>query len=264
LRELKIRNIYYPVNRYQIEPEERRVLDRLADFMLKNPSVELVANSYADSRGSSKHNQAVTDKRSHSVKAYLAGKGVDPSKIRTGSFGERHLVNNCVDGLSCSEAEQQLNRRTEFKVKLQDSIAVSAGLPQGLIQVELPEFTERATEQVESEVQTVYYGFDSYRIESIYYNHLDSTVAALKEHPNLKVKIASFTDSKGSIVYNTKLSKLRSAAVKSYLKSKGIEDSRIITESLGEKSLVNNCADGADCSDEQQQLNRRTEFTIIK
>ncbi len=262
LRELKIRSIYYEFNKHQIGTEEKPILDNLANFMVKNPNAEIVASSFADSRGTSEYNQKITDKRSIAVKTYLAGRGVDISKIKTASFGETAAVNNCTDGISCSEADQQLNRRTEFKVKLQDSTLVSSGLPADSMQINLPENSSEANYGT-YRIENIYYGFDSHTIENIYYNNLDSIAAALKAHPDWKIKAASYSDSKGSIAYNSKLSMQRSEAVKVYLKAKGIDDGRIITSGFGKSNLVKECKSN-DCTNEQQQLNRRTEFLLIK
>lgn len=55
-------------------------------------------------------------RRAESTKAYLVSQGVAPERLRTTGMGERTLLNACADGVSCSEAHHQENRRTEFLV----------------------------------------------------------------------------------------------------------------------------------------------------
>ena len=47
-----------------------------------------------------------------------------------------------------------------------------------------------------------------------------------------------------------------------YIVSKGIDASRLTFTGYGETQLVNDCADGKKCSEDEHQKNRRTEFTI--
>ena len=46
--------------------------------------------------------------------------------------------------------------------------------------------------------------------------------------------------------------------------AQGIEASRIRAKGYGETALVNKCADGVECSEEEHQANRRIEFKVLK
>ena len=72
----------------------------------------------------------------------------------------------------------------------------------------------------------------------------------------------SHTDSRGRDKYNQKLSERRAKATVDYIVSKGIDASRLTYQGYGETRLVNDCADGKKCSEDEHQMNRRTEFTI--
>lgn len=91
---------------------------------------------------------------------------------------------------------------------------------------------------------------------------LDKVVEAATNFPNLRLAIASHTDTRGSSSYNQKLSQSRSDAVKAYLLKKGVAKTAII-ESLGygEEKLTNNCVNGAYCLD---FLHKQNERTLIK
>jgi outer membrane protein OmpA-like peptidoglycan-associated protein len=78
----------------------------------------------------------------------------------------------------------------------------------------------------------------------------------------MTIDIRSHTDSRASYKYNEKLSDRRAKSTMQWLISKGISANRLTSESLGEKELVNKCADEVPCSEAEHQLNRRSEFII--
>nr|MBS9767803.1 OmpA family protein [Flavobacteriaceae bacterium] len=55
-------------------------------------------------------------RRAQAVVDYLVSKGIQRSRLIAKGFGETRLVNKCSDGVNCSEAQHQQNRRTEFRI----------------------------------------------------------------------------------------------------------------------------------------------------
>jgi outer membrane protein OmpA-like peptidoglycan-associated protein len=84
----------------------------------------------------------------------------------------------------------------------------------------------------------------------------------MQAHPDLTVELGSHTDSRGSGNYNLWLAEQRSKSCVYYIKEKGIAADKIIAKGYGEKQLVNACADGVKCTENEHQLNRRTELKI--
>jgi outer membrane protein OmpA-like peptidoglycan-associated protein len=80
------------------------------------PTLELKITSHTDSRGASKYNDWLSEKRVQSTKDYLISKGINTSKLTTESFGETQLLNECSDGVYCPEEKHRVNRRSEFLV----------------------------------------------------------------------------------------------------------------------------------------------------
>ena len=80
----------------------------------------------------------------------------------------------------------------------------------------------------------------------------------------MKINIRSHTDCRASDKYNDVLSKNRAKSTKDWLIKNGISADRLTSEGLGEKELVNKCADDVQCSEAEHQLNRRSEFLIVK
>lgn len=85
----------------------------------------------------------------------------------------------------------------------------------------------------------------------------------MRDNPSLVIELSSHTDSRGAELYNLKLSERRAHAAVDYLVSRGIARDRLIGKGYGESRLVNRCADGVVCSDDEHQENRRTEVEIL-
>lgn len=86
----------------------------------------------------------------------------------------------------------------------------------------------------------------------------------MRQKPLIKIELASHTDSRGSDEYNMSLSQQRAQSVVNYLASKGINKNRLMAKGYGETRLKNKCANGVECSEEEHQVNRRTEFRVIQ
>lgn len=110
--------IYYDFDKSKIRPDAVPVLDSLAELMNKYPGMTIALSSYTDSRGKDNYNQALSQRRAAAALAYLIRKGIVKDRIKADGYGETHLLNDCKNGVKCTEAEHQLNRRTEVVVIL--------------------------------------------------------------------------------------------------------------------------------------------------
>jgi len=110
----------------------------------------------------------------------------------------------------------------------------------------------------------IYYDFDRANIRSDAKPALDDLVTIMQAFPSVKIKITSHTDARGKKGYNKRLSKRRAESVVRYLMGKGIDKSRLQAKGMGEQVMINDCYDGVQCTEEEHQENRRTEFTIIE
>lgn len=89
---------------------------RLMPVLAQNPGVKLEIASHTDSRGSNTSNQDLSERRAQAVVRYLQSKGVNSSLLVANGYGENRLKNRCADGVSCTEREHAVNRRTEFRL----------------------------------------------------------------------------------------------------------------------------------------------------
>lgn len=116
-KRFQLKNLYYDFDKSNIRPDAGKVLDKLAIFLKDNAGVSVELGSHTDARGSDAYNLSLSDRRAQSAVEYLvASHGLDAEKITSKGYGETQLVNRCDDGLTCSDEEHQLNRRTEIKI----------------------------------------------------------------------------------------------------------------------------------------------------
>ncbi|GAA4446487.1 hypothetical protein GCM10023189_01650 [Nibrella saemangeumensis] len=113
---ITVGNIYYDLDRYSLRSNATSELDKLVATMLKYPGLAIEVRSHTDSQGDAQYNLELSNRRARAVADFLVSRGVARRRIRATGYGEGMLLNNCRDGVICTEAEHQRNRRTEFKV----------------------------------------------------------------------------------------------------------------------------------------------------
>ena len=117
-----------------------------------------------------------------------------------------------------------------------------------------------------TELYPIYFDFNKYDIRRESTAELDRIVdLMMNKYPNMVIKIESHTDSRGTSAYNDKLSKERANATYKYLIANGVDASRITEyNGFGERKLTNDCDGTTNCTEDQHQLNRRTQFIVVK
>jgi outer membrane protein OmpA-like peptidoglycan-associated protein len=111
-----IENIYYDLDKYDIRTDAAVELDKLVRTLKDNPTIKIELSSHTDSRQSHSYNNLLSQMRAEAAVNYIISKGIAPARITAKGYGETRLLNKCADNVNCSEADHQLNRRTEFKI----------------------------------------------------------------------------------------------------------------------------------------------------
>jgi outer membrane protein OmpA-like peptidoglycan-associated protein len=111
-----IRNIYYDLNRANIRKDAMVELDKLVAILQENPTMRIELSSHTDSRGSDYYNMLLSNARAISAVAYIKRRGISADRMVAVGYGETRLLNQCANGVQCSEEDHQFNRRTEIKV----------------------------------------------------------------------------------------------------------------------------------------------------
>ncbi|MEP2652354.1 MAG: sortase-associated OmpA-like protein PdsO [Paraglaciecola sp.] len=86
-------NIQFKTGSYALEQHYQSQLDLIANTLIKNPKLSISLSGFADQRGDSTLNQALSEQRTITVKNYLEDKGVKNKQVITNSYGESLLVN---------------------------------------------------------------------------------------------------------------------------------------------------------------------------
>ena len=113
---IRLDKIYYDYDKFNIRPRAAEELNRLIKLMNDFPDMTIELSSHTDSRGSDDYNLKLSQNRADAAVEYILGKGISRNRIVAKGYGETKLVNECANGVDCSEAKHQENRRTEFKI----------------------------------------------------------------------------------------------------------------------------------------------------
>lgn len=112
-------------------------------------------------------------------------------------------------------------------------------------------------------LKNILFDLAKYNIKEEAKVELNKLVQFMKDNPQVKVEVGSHTDCRASNKYNQTLSQNRANSSVDYIVSQGISRDRISGKGYGETQLLNRCADGVNCSEEEHAINRRTEFKVI-
>ena len=97
--------------------EAKNIIDnRLLPILAINSNAKLEITSHTDSRGTDESNQVLSERRAQAVVNYLKERRINSSLLVANGYGEKKLKNRCSDGVSCTEREHAVNRRTEFRL----------------------------------------------------------------------------------------------------------------------------------------------------
>jgi outer membrane protein OmpA-like peptidoglycan-associated protein len=111
-----MQNIYYLFDKWNLLPESESELEKLVSILKDNPSWQVELGSHTDSRGDFNYNDMLSNRRSVSAVNYIISRGISNDRITAKGYGENQLVNECKDGIRCTEEQHRMNRRTEFTI----------------------------------------------------------------------------------------------------------------------------------------------------
>jgi outer membrane protein OmpA-like peptidoglycan-associated protein/tetratricopeptide (TPR) repeat protein len=117
--------------------------------------------------------------------------------------------------------------------------------------------------EVKVELDKIFFDFDKSNIREDAAVTLNVLVDLMKKYPTMEVEVSAHTDARGPDQYNLELSKRRAASTLEYLVSQGIERNRLKSIGYGEMQPLNQCVKEGICEDEEYDINRRCEFTIL-
>ena len=106
--------ILFDLDKSNIKPQAAFELDKVVSVMNKYPEMVIAVGAHTDSRATDAYNLTLSEARAQSTVQYIISKGINAKRISGKGYGETQPKVSCGD--NCSEAEHQLNRRSEFTI----------------------------------------------------------------------------------------------------------------------------------------------------
>ena len=114
---LNLQPIYFDFDRFNIRSDAAIELAKILAAMREYTQLIIHIESHTDSRGSDSYNESLSEKRAQSTLNWLVDQGIDRSRLSAKGYGEKQLINQCSNGVECTEEEHQLNRRSMFIIQ---------------------------------------------------------------------------------------------------------------------------------------------------
>ena len=106
-----LQNIFFEVDKYDLQQKSITELQKILRFLKENPSIKVEISGHTDNSGSAAYNVQLSEKRAQSVNNYLIENGIDPERLITKGYGSDQPIAD-----NATEEGRQKNRRIEFKI----------------------------------------------------------------------------------------------------------------------------------------------------
>ncbi len=118
---VSLKNVFFDLSAATLRPESHIELNKLVDFLKKNPSLKIEVGGHTDTRGDAKANQILSQERANAVVDYLVSKGIAENRMIAKGYGETKPIypDAAIDKMATEkekEAAHQENRRTEYRI----------------------------------------------------------------------------------------------------------------------------------------------------
>ena len=112
---IKIGIIFFDLDKSDIRYDAAIELNKVVLLMTQYPTVVIKIESHTDSRANDQYKLELSDRRAKATRDYIISQGVATERIESAiGYGETQLINNCSNGVPCTDAQHQMNRRSEF------------------------------------------------------------------------------------------------------------------------------------------------------
>ena len=218
--------------------------------------VELVELSYM-AQGTVINKEDMTPVKGFTATLYNAATGDQVQSLETGKDGRMQF-----NLLSESDYKLVLMKEGWFA---RSGVFTTKGMAPGIIDID--KYVNLIFEKIEVDkaivIDNIYYDYNKFVVREDAKPELDKVVKMMMDNPSVKIELSSHTDARGSDKFNLALSDQRAKSAAEYIISKGVKDYRIIGKGYGETILRNGCVNDSTCSEEEHEINRRTEFKVL-
>jgi len=206
----------------------------------------------------------------------ITGERIANVKMTLFSDSDEELENTTTDIAGAYKFSKVLNCATNFKVLAAKTGYAAKEKPlvtlkengETVVALGLETLNELIVEEsgvLKIKIGIIYFDLDKSFVRNDASIELNKIVLLMAQYPKMVINIESHTDSRNSDAYNLNLSNRRAKSTRDYIISQGIDSIRINSaEGFGESQLINDCKNGVSCTEAEHQLNRRSEFIIVK
>jgi outer membrane protein OmpA-like peptidoglycan-associated protein len=189
---------------------------------------------------------------------FLYKDGEKVESLVVGNDASFKFVVDCDSGYKVIVEKEYFTQEVkEFKTSDQRGLQVDLNF-----RLKIKEEFVEVGEKTIININPIYFDLNKSNIRPDAILELIKVINIMKKYPKLIIEGGSHTDSRASHSYNEALSLRRANSTVDYIIRNGIDSNRIFAKGYGELQLVNGCAKGVKCTEEEHQLNRRTEFVI--
>ncbi len=104
--------VYFDINKSNISPTASKSLDKNGMILKDNPQIKVIIEGHADSTGSERLNQILSEKRAESAKKYLIDKfNIQADRLKTKGYGSKRPIAD-----NATKEGRAKNRRVEFRI----------------------------------------------------------------------------------------------------------------------------------------------------
>jgi outer membrane protein OmpA-like peptidoglycan-associated protein len=258
--------VLFDFDQSEVRAEFSGSLQKLAQIMKEYDCVTLEIQGHTDSKGSSKYNLKLSNKRAKSVSNLLIKNGINPNRLKIKGFGETTPV---PGNENRNAQERSKNRRVVFKNISEngcvnvDSILNLNELSNKKTSINVDKIASVTTDE-KKVINTRYlfsilFGFNKKDLKPENLVVINALTRVLQNNKCLQLQIMAYTDSDGDSVYNKKLSESRAKAIANALEINGIAKQRLETYGFGEANPLNGNKNAVEKS-----VNRRAIFNAAK
>lgn len=106
-----LENIFFDVDKYDLQEKSLTELRKILRFLQENPGVRVEISGHTDNTGSASYNVQLSEKRAAAVNSYLVSQGISAGRLIPKGYGSQQPIAD-----NDSEEGRQKNRRIEFKI----------------------------------------------------------------------------------------------------------------------------------------------------
>ncbi|WP_394759038.1 OmpA family protein [Flavobacterium sp.] len=190
---------------------------------------------------------------------------------------QRNLINDASLALKSLEVIKQEELLVAEEIKKKEAIAEQKKKEVEVKEKEIAEVIKqekiekiiaqekdvvREKDKLVIKTDPIYFDYDLWYIRKDSKVTLKRVIELMNKYPDMILEIGSHTDMRGNDRYNSVLSEKRAQSTRDYLIDFGIAENRITAKGYGESEPIIKCESEKSCTEEQHELNRRSEFVI--